>query len=181
MSVNKASTREEILSDLREHLKDHVSLHSPYSSKKSESRSTSDRCDQIERYMEMGCDNYKLLDLFFAYGNASYFKEEIKCYFTRLGKVDSKLALGKEYSVTTGTGGINFNYMIFDNITVYTSIELFEYIFSMVDFDRETLCYFLRRSIEVQSMEARAKAVANYDDGVKSKNTALLVEFLSAS
>jgi hypothetical protein len=143
------------------------------------------RCDSIERYMELGSDNYKLLDLFFAYGNASFFKEEIKCYFTRLGKVDSKSALGKEYSVTTGTGGINFNYMIFDNITVNTSIELFEYIFSMVDFDRETLCYFLRRSIEVQSKEfVREKENDNssfiteyYGDDVKSKNTALLVEF----
>jgi hypothetical protein len=137
------------------------------------------RCDSIERYMEMGSDNYKLLDLFFAYGNASFFKEEIKCYFTRLGKVDSKSALGKD-SITTGTGGISFDYMIFDNITVYTSIELFEYIFSMVDFDKETLCYFLRRSIEVQLKEFSSninKILCGTQHDDRSKNTALLVDF----
>jgi hypothetical protein len=137
------------------------------------------RCDHIERYMKTGCDNYKLLDLFFACGNASFFEEEIKCYFKILGRVDSELALGKEYSVTTGTGGFNFDFMIFDNITVYTSIGLFEYIFSMVTFDRESLCYFLKRSIEVQLKEsARARQENNLiEDRVKGKNIARLVEF----
>jgi hypothetical protein len=130
------------------------------------------RCNWIQEYMKHrnynDYDNYKLVHMFFACGNGNYFRKEIECYFKCIGCVDGKkVALefvqGKNPSIDWSGGCQDVLSEMCNNVRDH-SVKLFEYLFTVVEFNQEELQWFLTVAIRENQCDMVKFLLDHVDD-----------------